>query len=191
MEGTMAIEILLIDDDPDFSMMLRTLLRGRDFQVRAVFSGDEGIDACRDDPPDVVILDLLMPEMNGWEVCERIRTFRKRAINEWGYKRNELGANLWVILTTIMQLKLMNYDFSPKLKSIKQPYLFLAGRYDPQMNFEELNRYKASMTDASLKVIENSGHLFDNPHDMISEIKTFIYNKNASQQPRKKEYTSN
>jgi two-component system KDP operon response regulator KdpE len=71
----MAIEILLIDDDPDFSMMLRTLLRGRDFQVRAVFSGDEGIDACRDDPPDVVILDLLMPEMDGWEVCERIRTF--------------------------------------------------------------------------------------------------------------------
>jgi two-component system KDP operon response regulator KdpE len=75
MEGTMAIEILLIDDDPDFSMMLNTLLRGRDFQVRAVYSGDEGIDACRDNPPDVVILDLLMPEMDGWEVCERIRTF--------------------------------------------------------------------------------------------------------------------
>ncbi|MEE9507851.1 MAG: response regulator [Anaerolineales bacterium] len=75
MEGTMAIEILLIDDDPDFSMMLNTLLRGRDFQVRAVYSGDEGIDACRDDSPDVVILDLLMPEMDGWEVCERIRTF--------------------------------------------------------------------------------------------------------------------
>lgn len=75
MEGAMAIEILLIDDDPDFSMMLNTLLRGRDFQVRAVYSGDEGIDACRDDSPDVVILDLLMPEMDGWEVCERIRTF--------------------------------------------------------------------------------------------------------------------
>jgi len=75
MEGIMAIEILLIDDDPDFSMMLRTLLRGRDFQVRAIFSGEEGIDACRDDAPDVVILDLLMPEMDGWEVCERIRTF--------------------------------------------------------------------------------------------------------------------
>jgi two-component system KDP operon response regulator KdpE len=71
----MAIDILLIDDDPDFSTMLRTLLRGRDFLVEAVYSGEEGIDTCRDTSPDVVILDLLMPAMDGWEVCERIRTF--------------------------------------------------------------------------------------------------------------------
>jgi DNA-binding response OmpR family regulator len=71
----MAIEILLIDDDPDFSIMLRTLLRGRDFQVRSVYTGEDGIEACRSDPPDVIVLDLLMPTMDGWEVCERIRTF--------------------------------------------------------------------------------------------------------------------
>jgi DNA-binding response OmpR family regulator len=71
----MAIEILLIDDDPDFSIMLRTLLRGRDFQVRSVYSGEDGIEACREDPPDVVVLDLLMPNIDGWEVCERIRSF--------------------------------------------------------------------------------------------------------------------
>jgi DNA-binding response OmpR family regulator len=71
----MAIEILLIDDDPDFSIMLRTLLRGRDFQVRSVYTGDEGIEACRENPPDVVVLDLLMPNYDGWEVCEQIREF--------------------------------------------------------------------------------------------------------------------
>ncbi len=71
----MAVEVLLIDDDPDLSIMLRTLLRGQDFQIKAVFSGQEGIDACRQDSPDVVILDLLMPEMDGWEVCERVREF--------------------------------------------------------------------------------------------------------------------
>jgi DNA-binding response OmpR family regulator len=71
----MAIEILLIDDDPDFSIMLRTLLRGRDFQVRSVYTGDEGIEACRENPPDVVVLDLLMPNYDGWEVCEQIRDF--------------------------------------------------------------------------------------------------------------------
>ena len=71
----MAIEILLIDDDPDFSSMLRSLLGGRDFEVRAAYSGEEGIEACRDGEFDVIILDLLMPEMDGWEVCERIRTF--------------------------------------------------------------------------------------------------------------------
>ena len=69
----MAVKVLLIDDDPDLSIMLRTLLKGQDFQLRAVFSGEEGVEACEASPPDVVILDLLMPGMDGWEVCERIR----------------------------------------------------------------------------------------------------------------------
>ncbi len=71
----MAIQVLLIDDDPDFSIMLRTLLRGRDFQVRTVFSGEDGVQACRKFNPDVVLLDLLMPEIDGWEVCQQIRSF--------------------------------------------------------------------------------------------------------------------
>jgi len=71
----MAIQVLLIDDDPDFSIMLRTLLRGRDFQVQTVFSGEDGIQACRICNPDVVLLDLLMPKIDGWEVCQQIRSF--------------------------------------------------------------------------------------------------------------------
>jgi two-component system KDP operon response regulator KdpE len=71
----MAIEVLLIDDDPDLSIMLRTLLRGQDFQIQAVYTGPDGIDVCKESSPDVVILDLMMPEMDGWEVCERIREF--------------------------------------------------------------------------------------------------------------------
>ncbi len=71
----MAVDVLLIDDDPDLAIMLRTLLRGQDIQIRAVFSGAEGVEACRSEQPDVIILDLLMPTMDGWEVCERIREF--------------------------------------------------------------------------------------------------------------------
>ena len=71
----MAVDVLLIDDDPDLAIMLRTLLRGQDIQIRAVFNGEEGIEACRDEQPDVIILDLLMPSMDGWEVCEKIREF--------------------------------------------------------------------------------------------------------------------
>jgi DNA-binding response OmpR family regulator len=71
----MAIEVLLIDDDPDLSVMLRTLLRGQDFQIKSVLTGEDGIHECRESPVDIVILDLLMPEMDGWEVCEKIREF--------------------------------------------------------------------------------------------------------------------
>jgi DNA-binding response OmpR family regulator len=71
----MAVEVLLIDDDPDLAMMLRTLLRGQDFQIRAVFTGEHGIEECKASTPDVIILDLLMPGMDGWDVCEQIREF--------------------------------------------------------------------------------------------------------------------
>lgn len=71
----MTLHVLMIDDDPDVATTLRTLLRGQDFDIQAVFSGQEGVDTCRETVPDVVILDLLMPELDGWEVCERIRQF--------------------------------------------------------------------------------------------------------------------
>lgn len=71
----MAVEVLLIDDDPDLAMMLRTLLRGQDFQIRAVYTGEEGVEESKSSPPDVIILDLLMPGMDGWDVCEQIREF--------------------------------------------------------------------------------------------------------------------
>lgn len=71
----MPIQTLLIDDDPDLASVLQTLLRGQDFELHAFLSGEEGIQACQATSPDVVILDLLMPEMDGWMVCERIREF--------------------------------------------------------------------------------------------------------------------
>lgn len=71
----MTLHVLMIDDDPDVAATLRTLLRGQDFDIQAVFAGQEGVEACRETVPDVVILDLLMPELDGWEVCERIREF--------------------------------------------------------------------------------------------------------------------
>lgn len=71
----MTLQVLLIDDDPDVAITLRTLLRGQDFNIQPVFTGSEGIEACRESEPDVVILDLLMPELNGWEVCDEIRGF--------------------------------------------------------------------------------------------------------------------
>ena len=71
----MPIQTLLIDDDPDLAAVLQTLLRGQDFDLHSVLTGSEGIEACRNAPPDVVILDLLMPEIDGWEVCQKIREF--------------------------------------------------------------------------------------------------------------------
>jgi proline-specific peptidase len=111
---------------------------------------------------------------NQAQQTKRILEYRRRAMQEWDYTKGELGTNLWATCVTLMQLNLEHYDFSSKLKLIKQPYLFLIGERDPQMNKDDINRYMQLMPGASLEIIENSGHIIDNPEDTIHALQTFI-----------------
>jgi DNA-binding response OmpR family regulator len=67
--------ILVIDDDQAMTEMLRLVLEPNAFDVYEANSGPEGIEATLRINPEVVVLDLLMPGMDGWEVCREIRTF--------------------------------------------------------------------------------------------------------------------
>ena len=67
--------VLVIDDDQAMTEMLRLVLEPNAFDVHEAHSGPEGIDAARQLKPEVIVLDLLMPGMDGWEVCKEIRTF--------------------------------------------------------------------------------------------------------------------
>ncbi|MFG1612629.1 response regulator transcription factor [Nonomuraea wenchangensis] len=66
--------ILLIEDDPAVREGLELALSRHGHWVRAVESGEQGLDRLRADVPDVVVLDLMLPGMDGFEVCRRIRT---------------------------------------------------------------------------------------------------------------------
>lgn len=67
--------ILLIDDDEVETGLMRRLLNRFGFEVVASNSGLEGLQLVRECDPAIVILDLMMPEMSGWEVCKEIRQF--------------------------------------------------------------------------------------------------------------------
>ncbi|MEN4011040.1 MAG: response regulator transcription factor [Chloroflexota bacterium] len=69
------MNILVIDDDPAMTELLAALLQTIPAKVIAVNSGQEGIDRAQQHRPDIVILDLMMPEMDGWQVCKKIREF--------------------------------------------------------------------------------------------------------------------
>lgn len=71
----MPAQLLVIDDDILFTNMLRDTLPADLFEVFAVHAGAAGIEATRRLQPDVVILDLMMPGISGWEACQAIRTF--------------------------------------------------------------------------------------------------------------------
>lgn len=70
-----AVKVLAIDDDPAMTELLSLLLRPKGFDIQTCNSGDAGVDAVRSFSPHVVILDLMMPTMDGWKVCAAIRSF--------------------------------------------------------------------------------------------------------------------
>jgi DNA-binding response OmpR family regulator len=71
----MAIKLLLIDDDAAVTDLLTLLLKSQGFEVFATNNSAEGLAMIREVQPDLVILDLMMPEMDGWEVCRSVRQF--------------------------------------------------------------------------------------------------------------------
>jgi DNA-binding response OmpR family regulator len=66
-------EILIVDDTPDCLFVLRGMIESAGHRVRTAQGGREALDALADHVPDVVMLDMMMPEMSGLELLERIR----------------------------------------------------------------------------------------------------------------------
>ena len=67
------LKLLVAEDDLEIADMLRTTLGGHGYPVHLVHDGQEALATAVADPPDVIILDVMMPEMNGWEVCKALR----------------------------------------------------------------------------------------------------------------------
>jgi DNA-binding response OmpR family regulator len=69
------MKVLVIDDDPDMTELIKLILNPTQYKVLTANSGPVGLVLARESTPDVVILDMIMPEMEGWEVCKNIRSF--------------------------------------------------------------------------------------------------------------------
>ncbi len=69
----MAPTILVVDDEPDLVELLRVNLRQAGFEVSTAATGREALDALRRSVPDLVVLDLMLPDLSGTELCRRVR----------------------------------------------------------------------------------------------------------------------
>ncbi len=65
--------LLVIDDDEDTQKMMRYLFMSKGFKVEVARSGTQGLDILNNIKPDAIILDLMMPEMNGFEFCKQVK----------------------------------------------------------------------------------------------------------------------
>lgn len=70
----MSATVLIIDDDPVFLEMLSFVLEHGGFRAMAAYNGADGIKMLTSEPVDVVILDVMLPDMDGFETCRRIRS---------------------------------------------------------------------------------------------------------------------
>ena len=72
-QGRLSADILVVDDNPDAADTLALLLRLWGYRVRVALDGPAALVAVTDHPPDLVLLDIGMPRMDGYEVLRRIR----------------------------------------------------------------------------------------------------------------------
>ena len=69
--------ILCIEDEPDMIDLIRLILNRHGFDVQGANGGQEGLDKVKKNPPDLVLLDLMMPDIDGWEVYQQIKADEK------------------------------------------------------------------------------------------------------------------
>ena len=69
--------VLAIDDDYAITELLSIILRSHGFDVITANNSEDGLRLITEKSPNVITLDLMMPDINGWEMCEKIRSFSK------------------------------------------------------------------------------------------------------------------
>ncbi len=66
-------KILIVDDDPDVRLLIATRLESMGYDTIGAEDGQTGLDLARKDPPDLILLDLMLPKLNGYKVCRMLK----------------------------------------------------------------------------------------------------------------------
>lgn len=69
--------ILVVDDEPDFASIVQGNLEKEGFQVEVAYNGVEGLEKVKANPPDAIVLDVMMPEKDGYEMCKELKADEK------------------------------------------------------------------------------------------------------------------
>src|SRR3989339_1376415 len=100
-------KILVVDDEPDVVKLLKVRLEASGYAVIEAYDGQEGLDKAHNEMPDLIILDLMLPKLNGYQVCRMLKFDAKyqkipiilltaRAGDEDQKQSVEAGANAYI-----------------------------------------------------------------------------------------------
>jgi DNA-binding response OmpR family regulator len=74
----MVNKILIVDDEPSITIPLKFLMEQNQFEVMVVYSGEEALAAIDDFKPDLVLLDVMLPTVDGFQVCQNLKSDPRR-----------------------------------------------------------------------------------------------------------------
>jgi DNA-binding response OmpR family regulator len=88
--------LLAIDDDPHIADILGLLLKDKGYDVIEASDGRQGLEKARDLKPDIIVLDVMMPELDGWEVLKEL-------------KRSETARDIPVVIVSVFDEKKLGF----------------------------------------------------------------------------------
>jgi len=102
------VKILIIDDEPDIVETVSYMLKSRDYAVITALDGLEGLEKARTERPDLILLDIMMPDISGYDVCIKLKSddstknipiimISAKSENEIMLKSKSLGAEAYIL----------------------------------------------------------------------------------------------
>lgn len=150
--------ILLVDDTLDNLELLDNLLSDQGYEVRRAINGPMALRAAASDPPDLILLDIMMPEMDGYEVCAKLMS----------------SPNTWAI--PIIFISALN-DVFDKVKGLEIGAVdYLSKPFKPE---EVLARVRTHIDNSALKkeVYQQQEHLVQQSADFKEQINSLSEQK--------------
>ena len=120
----MDMKLLVIDDDPNICEMLKLYFENEGYKVKCAYDGAEGVIAFKSYEPDLVLLDIMMPRKDGWQVCREIREMSAKPVIMITAKGDvfdkvlglELGADDFIVKPFDMK------EISARIKAVLRRY---------------------------------------------------------------------
>lgn len=104
-------KIMVVDDEPDIVYVVSKMLEKEGYEVVGAASGEEALDKLNEEKPDLILLDVMMPGIDGWETCRRIK---------------EKSEDVLVAMLTVMRRdadKKKSFQFSEAVAHITKPII--------------------------------------------------------------------
>lgn len=167
-------KILIVDDDQNICELLRLYLEKEGYKTIVAFDGQQAIDYAKNCEPDLILLDIMLPKFDGWQVCREVRKWSQIPIIMLTAKGEtfdkilglELGADDYITKP---------FDTKEVIARIKAVLRRAVGSGKPEINEVKYDKLKINLTNYELVV---DGKLIDTPPKELELIYHLASNPN-------------